>query len=108
MSNDTVIAGVMILTLIVVHILRKWSVGALVAFILLLLSENQIIKNICFVSFILLLCIDGKRKGKESIFSKYNVYSKDCVFSRRVVVIVKIIGTIVSALALIGFLLGYR
>lgn len=108
MSNDTIISCVMFLTLIMVHMLRKWSVGALIAFILLLLSEKLIIKNLCFVSFILLLCIDGKRKGKESILSKYNIYSKDCIFPRRVVIIVSIIGAIVSALAIFGFLLGYR
>lgn len=82
--------------------------ASFVALVLYVFAERHLIRGACFISFILLLCVDLHRKGKDSVLSKYNIYSKDCVLPKWAILVISLIGVAVSVLAVIGLILEKR
>ena len=106
--KELILFGVIIVFLLVANMLRKWSLFAPLVFFVSLLADNLLVQLGGMIAFVALVILDAKRKGKESVFSKYNVYSKDCVLPKRAIIIITLIGAAVSVLALIGILLGKK
>ncbi len=107
-DRDIVIFLAIIVMVVIAHIIKKWSVFVPIVFLLLLFANNLFVKNIALLSFVALIILDGKRKGKDSVFSKYNIFSKDCVLPKWAILAISLTGVLVSILAVIGLLLEKR
>lgn len=105
MTDNETISCLLVLTIICGYIFHKWSMAAFVALILYVFAERHLVRGACFISFILLLCVDLYRKGKDSVLSKYNIYSRDCILPKWAILVISLIGVAVSILALVGLLL---
>jgi hypothetical protein len=92
----------------IAYIIQKWSAFVPVVFLLLIFANNLFAKDVAIVSVVVLIILYGKRKGKDSIFSKYNIYSKDCILSKRMILVISLIGVAVLVLAVIGYILEKR
>ena len=81
-SNDLIILIVITTMLFFAHFTKKWSlVSAImfIMFIMLFFTQYEIARLVCFVAFLVLMILDAKHKGNESVFIKYNIYSEHCV-----------------------------
>ena len=107
-DRDLVIFLAIIVMVVIAHIIKKWSAFVPIVFLLLLFANNLFVKNIALLSFVALIILDGKRKGKDSVFSKYNIFSKDCVLPKWAILVISLTGVLVSILAVIGLLLEKR
>lgn len=81
---------------------KRYGTASIIIFLLLIFANNLFVRDVATVSLVALIILDGKRKGKDSIFSKYNIYSKDCILSKRAILVISLIGVAVSVLAVIG------
>ena len=108
MTSNVIHLLIMLVIAIAAHIYHKWSVASIVFFSLFVISDNDLIKGCGFILFILFLCLDGKRKDKDSVFSKYNIYSPHCILSKRAVLVISVLGMLVSILAMMALLWGKR
>ena len=88
------------------HVFQRWSATSFVFLTLFVVSDSQVVNVCSFIMFILFICLDAKRKGKNSIFSKYNIYSPDCVFPAKTVLYISMIGCIVTILVVLIRLIG--
>ena len=86
----------------IANIIKKWSSFVPVVFLLSLFADSLLVRGTALLSFIVLIILDGKQNGKDSVFSKYNIYSKDCVLSKWKILIIGLIGVAVSILTVIG------
>jgi len=93
------------LVLLITHVLRRWSIAVFITLPLALLTHDDLTKGLCLVAFILFMCLDGKNKGKDSIFVKYNVFCKDNQLSKRVNLLILVIGSLISFLAIVMLIL---
>jgi hypothetical protein len=108
-SNDLIILIIITTMLFFAHFTKKWSLVSAIMFIMFIMfffTQYEIARLVCFVAFLVLVILDGKHKGNESVFIKYNVYSEHCVLPKKFVLIVSIIGVICSILSIIGMLIG--
>lgn len=87
---------------------KRYGTASIIIFLLLIFANNLFVRDGAIVSLVALIILDGKRKGKDSIFSKYNIYSKDCILSKRAILVISLIGVAVSVLAVIGCVLEKR
>lgn len=81
---------------------KRYGTASIIIFLLLIFANNLFVRDVAIVSLVALIILDGMRKGKDSIFSKYNIYSKDCILSKRAILVISLIGVAVSVLAVIG------
>lgn len=111
-NRDLVILLAIVASVVSAHIMKKWSAFVPVVFLLILFADNIFVQNVGLLSFVVLIILDGKRKGKDSVFSKYNIYSKDCILPKKAVLVISLIGVAVSILAAVfaveGLLSGKR
>ena len=107
-DRDLVILSATIVMVAIAHIMKKWSAFAPIVLLLLIFANNLFVQNVALFSFVALIILDGKRKGKDSVFSKYNIYSKDCVLPKWMILVISLIGVVVSVLAIIGLILEKR
>lgn len=105
-SNDLIILIVIPTMLFFAHFTKKWSLVSAIMFIMCFFAQHLIAELVCFVAFLVLMILDGKHKGNESVFIKYNIYSEHCVLPKKFVLIISIIGVICSILSIIGMLIG--
>lgn len=87
---------------------KRYGTASIIIFLLLIFANNLFVRDVAIVSLVALIILDGKRKGKDSIFSKYNIYSKDCILSKRAILVISLIGVAVSVFAVIGCVLEKR
>ena len=105
-NNDLILLSAVLVMLFFAHFSKRWSIISPIVFIIFLFAENQIVKTICFVAILILIILDAKHRGKDSVFLKYNVYSKDCILSKKMVLIISLIGVLCSIVAVVGMLIG--
>lgn len=87
---------------------KRYGTASIIIFLLLIFANNLFVRDVAIVSLVALIILDGKRKGKDSIFSKYNIYSKDCILSKRAILVISLIVVAVSVFAVIGCVLEKR
>lgn len=107
-NNDLILLSAVLAMLFFAHFSKRWSIISPIVFIIFLFTENQIVKTICFVAILILIILDAKHRGKDSVFLKYNIYSKDCILSKKMVLIISLIGVLCSIMAVVGMLIGGR
>ena len=107
-GRDLIILLATIVMVAIAHIMKKWSAFVPIVLLLLIFANNLFVKDVALFSFVALIVLDGKRKGKDSVFSKYNIYSKDCVLPKWAILVISLIGVAVSVLAVIGLILEKR
>ena len=105
-GSDLIILFATVVMLFFAHFSKRWSIISPIVFIIFLFAENQIVKAICFVAILILIILDAKHRGKDSVFLKYNIYSKDCILSKKMVLIISLIGVLCSIVAVVGMLIG--
>ena len=93
------------LVLLITHVLRKWSIAVFIMLPLVFLTHDDLIQGLCLFAFILFMCLDGKHKGKDSIFVKYNVFCKDNQLSKRANLLILAIGSFISLLVIVMLIL---
>lgn len=107
-GKDLILLSFLVALFIFACATNKRGLAAPIVFLFSFLTDNQFIKGFSLFAFVVLVVVDCKQKGKESVFSKYNIYSKDCVLPRRTIIIISLIGVIISMLALVGIIIGRR
>lgn len=104
-NNDLILLSAVLVMLFFAHFSKRWGIVTPIVFIMSLFAQNLIVRGVCFIAIMVLIILDAKHRGKDSVFLKYNIYSKDCILSKKMVLILSLIGVLCSIMAVMGMLL---
>lgn len=95
---------------------RQWALGALLVLILWLLFlwlyisthyfRLQYLTLVCVFSIAYLMVKDGKTKGDESVFCKYNIFYKNNKVPKKLSIFLLVLALVVSVLRVVMILIG--